>query len=661
MLSGFAGRFAVSVLLAALACHVCAADAPTPGTDFIARADPPVPRPSSTPCTVALTSITVTGAGKNSFDYAPQTCGKGPWAKVVLEMDFVLSDDQDETGVALPLNLWVSGVNLYSGSVALAGNHVAMQPCFEVYCGHAERDVTDYLPVLAYREGAPATEGNWAIGLGNEGWVPGLYFAATAKLKFYPPTVTEPAPATPDAVFPLGAANFRIGNFYVTGALADLRQTSDRLAAGFNGFRQQILPRNIERAYLDVVVRPSAYTYVPTSGNVQGHLDPHDPWYSCVQAPLAALFPRLLLDAKHNFAAHCIGGAFREAEVSIDQQPAGVVPLYPAYPSLTERDTELWRPATQPQELLYLPHRVDLSPFAALLSDGAPHTVSVRIASNSIPGLTNNPTAGVWASATLLVYQDRRVAQVTGLLTRNDLAGQSAQPRVRSTVARDRQGNLSGSVATSLQRHFVIDGYVNGSKGRIRHRVERWVGFDNTQEFSVPAEPGAPLQRKVLQKSITLHSTETGKTRTYLNGVLADEHITNYGYPMSAFYYLWHDPTVEREIRRFRQDVGLQLVHRANGVDVYGAVTQNLTGTELDVTTGLFPYRVFTRVNDRGGWQTFRFNDSAGSCYDAMLTARDGKLATWETGGNCPDGQNRLSWRSRPDGSPDALGWLPYP
>lgn len=662
MFPGITGRVAVSVLLACLTWNACAAaDAPTPGTDFLVRADPPVPRPSSRPCSVELVRMTTNGVGSGNFDYSSQSCGKGPWAKVVLEMDFVLTDDQEEQGLALPLNLWLSGVNLYSGNVALAGNHVQMQPCFELYCGHTERDVTDYLPVLAYRDGAPALEGNWMIGTGQEAYVPAPYFAGIATLKFYPATVAEPAPAVPDAVFPLGAGNYRDGNYYATGALADLRGTSDRLAASFNVFRQQTLPRNIERAYLDVIVRPSTYHYVPATGSTQGHVVPHDAWYSCLPAPLAVVFPRLLLDAQHSFAAHCIGGAFREAEVSIDQQPAGVVPLYPAYPSLDEGDAALWRPASQPQELLNVPHRIDLSPFAALLSNGAPHTVSVRIASNSVPGLTNNPLAGAWASATLLVYQDRRVKQVTGMLTRNDLAGQPAVPKQRSTVVRDRQGNLSGSVATTLSRHFVIDGYVNGSKGRIRHRVERWVGFDNTQEFSVPAEPVAPLQREVLQKSITLHSTETGKTRTYLNGVLADEHITNYGYPMSSFYYLWHDPTVEREIRRYRQDVGLQLVRRANGNTVYSAVTQNLTGAELDVTTGLFPYRVFTKVNDQGGWQTYRFNDSAGSCYDAMLTTRDGKLATWETGANCTDGQNRLSWQSRPDGSPAPLGWLPYP
>jgi len=661
MFPGIVGRFVVSVLLASLAWNAVAADAPTPGTDFVARADPAVPRPSSTPCTLPLVSMTTTGVGKGSFDYSSQACGKGPWAKVVLEMDFVLSDDQDGSAVPLPLNLWLNGANLFSGSVALAGNHVAMQPCFEVYCGHVERDVTDYMSLLRYRDGAPDGEGNWVVGVGQEAFVPGVYFAGSAQLKFYPSTTTEPAPAVPDAVFPLGAGNYRIGGFYGTGALADLRGTTDRLAADFNAFWHQTLPRNIERAYLDVIVRPSGYNYVPTSGSTQGHVDVNDAWYSCLPAPLAVVFPRLLLDEQHNFAAHCIGGAFREAEISIDGQGAGVVPLYPSYPGMSENDAKLWRPAMQPQELMNAPHRVDLSPFAARLSDGAQHTIALRIASNSLPGLTNNPVAGVWASASLLVYQDHRATQVTGMLTRNDLAAMPALPSLRSTLVRDRQGNLSGSVLTSLHRHFVIDGYVNGSKGRIRHRVERWVNFDNTQQFSVPAEPVAPLQRKVLQKSLTLSSTETGKTRTYLNGVLADEHITNYGYPMSAFYYLWHDPTVEREIKRFRLDVGLQLVHHANGNTVYSSVTQNLTGAKLDVTTGLFPYRIFTKVNDHGGWQTFRFNDSAGSCYDAMLATRDGKLATWETGGNCTDGQNRLSWQSRPDGSPDALGWLPYP
>ena len=659
MFRGIAGRFAVPVLLAVPACHAFAADAPTPGTDFLVLADPPVPRPSSTPCTEQLAEVATIGEGHGNFNYSPYHCGAGPWAKIVLEMDFALTDDRKGNRVPLPLNVWFNGVNLYAGSIALAGNHDVVAPCYEVYCGHLERDVTDYAPLLRYRGGAVNSAGNWSVGVGNETTGSGPSFFGIARLKYYPPSATEPVPAVPDAVLPLGAGNFVLGA-YSSGALADLRRTSDRLAATFNKTGQASLPRNIERAYLDVIVRPSTYNYVPTSPTT-GRLDTNDPWYSCLPAPLAVALPRLLLDDKHNFAAQCIGGAFREAEVSIDEQPAGVVPLYPSYPTTSERDAQLWRPSMQPQEMLYVPHRVDLSPFAALLSDGAPHTIALRIASNSRPGLTTNPVAGAWASASLLVYQDHRVKQITGMLTRNDLAGQPAMPSQRSTVTRDRDGDLKGSVITTLHRHFVIDGYVNGSKGRIRHRVERWADFDNTQAFDVSSERVGTQPRRIFEKTITQNSTETGKTRTYLNGVLAGEHITNYGYPATAYYYLWHDPTVEREIRKFRQDVGLQLVHNTHGSTAYSSVAQNLTGAVLDVTTGLFPYRVFTKVNDRGTWQTFRFDDASGSCYDAMLTTRDGKLATWEAGGHCTDGQNRLSWLSRPDGSPAPLGWIAYP
>lgn len=661
MFPGFAGRFAVSVLLACVvwSARVIAADAPTPGTDFLVRADPVVPRPSSTPCIEELANVSTTGEGYGFFNYTPYHCGAGPWAKIVLEMDYHLTVDSTGNRVPLPLTVWLDGVNLYFGSIALAGNQDVMAPCYEVYCGHLERDVTDYVSLLRYHGGTHQGSGNWIAGVGDETTKSGPGFFGIARLKYYPPTTTEPAPVAPDTVIPLGAANFANGS-YTLGVLADLRTTSDRLEVTLNKAGQMALPRNIERAYLDVTVRPSTYNYVPTSTQT-GYLDVNDPWFTCVPFPLAAAFPRLVLDEKRNFAAHCVGGAFREAEVSIDGQPAGVVPLYPSYPTMSESDAKLWRSSMQPQELLYVPHRVDLSPFAALLSDGAPHTVVLSIASNSRPVLTNNPVAGVWAAANLLLYQDHRAKQVTGMITRNDLAGQPATPRQTSTVARDRQGNLGGSVRTALRRHFVIDGYVDGSRGRIRHRVERWVNFDNTQQFSVSSERVGSMSRRIYEKTITLKSTETGKTRTYLNGVLADEHITNYGYPMSSYYYLWHDPTVEREIKKFRQDVGLQLVRNANGGTVYSAVTQNLTGGELDVTTGLYPYRVFTRVNDRNSWQTFRFNDTLGSCYDTMLTTRDGKLATWETGGHCTDGQNRLFWQSRPDGTPDQLGWLGYP
>ena len=76
---------------------VAAQNKPVVGSPNVAIADPPVPRPGTTPCAVQLfpkESFGDVGANNRMdavphlFNYQPPADCKGPWAKVVLEADF---------------------------------------------------------------------------------------------------------------------------------------------------------------------------------------------------------------------------------------------------------------------------------------------------------------------------------------------------------------------------------------------------------------------------------------------------------------------------------------------------------------------------------------------------------------------------------------------
>jgi Peptide N-acetyl-beta-D-glucosaminyl asparaginase amidase A len=67
------------------------------------------------------------------------------------------------------------------------------------------------------------------------------------------------------------------------------------------------------------------------------------------------------------------GTGFRETEISIDGQPAGLAPVYP-WIFTGGIDPFLWVPIPGVQTLNFVPYRVDLTPFAALLSNGESHT-----------------------------------------------------------------------------------------------------------------------------------------------------------------------------------------------------------------------------------------------------------------------------------------------
>ena len=64
--------------------------------------------------------------------------------------------------------------------------------------------------------------------------------------------------------------------------------------------------------------------------------------------------------------------------MSIDGQPAGLAPVVPRVYT-GGIDPGLWRPTPGAETLAFVPSRVDLTPFAGALSDGASHTVAISV------------------------------------------------------------------------------------------------------------------------------------------------------------------------------------------------------------------------------------------------------------------------------------------
>jgi hypothetical protein len=120
---------------------------------------------------------------------------------------------------------------------------------------------------------------------------------------------------------------------------------TDQLATTFS------FPSNLERAYLDVIT--------------QSQID-DEFWYTCVPNDISSEVQK------------CGGTAFREAEVSVDGQPAGVAPVYPGIYT-GGVDPFLWEPIPAVQTLNFVPYRVDLTPFAGILSNGQPHTIALSV------------------------------------------------------------------------------------------------------------------------------------------------------------------------------------------------------------------------------------------------------------------------------------------
>lgn len=563
--------------------------------------EPPVPRAAGTPCEVTL--FTNTRDLDFSYPGPPPACPR-PWSKVVLKVD--LSGHRSSRTANFTVSLHNDARNM--DWILFRG---APQVNDQAPVWRVERDLTDYASLLT----APASgmlDYVWDGSVYPEG--PGdLDTLLSAKLVFYPATARTPAPRIPDTVRPVD--------------------------------RAQVLPRNIVRAYVDVIAQGSRF------------------WYSCVPAASVAAWPALhgpygigdFFDGVFSInRVGCSGSSFREVEVRIDGQRAGLAPVFPWLPSdinLQRRNTVDY-PAPSVQALNFMPYRVDLTPFAARLNDGAPHTVSlVGVGGSFIP-----PGFSPAIEGKLLLYLDRGRAVVPGAVTRNTLAPLPATPSVSNTLART--GDIvQGTVTTRLQREFVIQGYVDTSRGRIYSTVAQTSRFANRQDLRVdgltyPAWHG-------YRQNIALQSTVGRVSRRVLGGTLLSEERLGVSYPLLLAY----DATGEV----FETDEG----DRSSVLGARAAVQQGRHVDDRQYRRGHPGYASVLHDHFAGHYadagagfdadstRAYSFTDNRGSCYRKKLATLDRVLTSLSTGAGCPDGVNRVRWFARPDGSPASVGWLP--
>jgi hypothetical protein len=413
--------------------------APVVGSTNTVTADPPVSRPRTTPCKVPLfTGQTFTDYSPKSFSYAPAAACPGPWAKVVFEADFAITAGNQFDRTA---NVWIGGANVYFGTTPEPSARTART-------WHVERDLTDYTALFASTQAGQADLGNLVNGT-YTGVITG-----TADLAFYPLDWFEFPPRTADVVVPLSGS--------AAGGTVALNTPASTLAQTFTP------PTNVERAYLDV--------FAQSQGGDEF-------WYTC--AP----------DAIASEVGSCGGTGFRETEITIDGTPAGVAPVYP-WIFTGGIDPFLWEPIPGVQTLNFKPYRVDLTPFAGVLSDGAPHTVALGVFS------ANNYFS---ATATLLLYTDPWSDRVTGAVTSNTLAA-APSPVVTNGLQTAADGSIGGTVTVTSSRTFAIAGYVETSHGRVATEISQTVGFSNAQSFTINAT--------TYVQDITQATTITSLTKT---------------------------------------------------------------------------------------------------------------------------------------------------
>lgn len=567
------------------------------GSRVLASVEPQVSRPAGRPCRVTVFAheafdekgdASSMAAHPHRFDFAPPKGCEGGWSKVVLEADFSVPAGRQYDRTAA---LWLGGANIYFGTT------IEPEPGLAQYW-HVERDLTDYAALFRHAQAGQMILNNWVSPTTNSP----IY--VDVRLVFYPADAGQ-APATvADRVYALDSD--------ARGEQTALEHPDDSLS------RQISFPRNVERAYLDVIAQSQAHD---------------ERWYTCVDESYLEKMREYSLES---FEA-CDGGSFRGVEVLVDGKAAGLAPVYP-WIFAGGVAPHLWLPTPAIQTTNFIPTRVDLTPFAGLFDDGKPHTVAVRV-------LGSDHFFNV--AANLLIYQDPHANQLQGRLTRNTLTTQQpAGLNVRDTLHADSAGRIVGTIDTDQVQSYVIAGRLDTPRGKLDTTVRYTGEFHNHQKFGRPAE-------KRYDETIDQLSTMSLTVRRRLDGHLLDGYTVQQRDPLhlsSRKIMVTRGQDFTAEVM-MKQGHSIEMRHVAERGMAYRAVLDEnlITRDHADGKTIPDPLDRSSFVYDEAGSEQASFTDSMGSCYGATLQSRNERLTAVSEGVGCPRKSNHLDSRSRPD------------
>lgn len=532
---------------------------PTIGSQNTVTADPPVSHPDEKPCVVQLFSgYQFVNFNVLSYQFTPAAHCPGPYERIVFTADFnVTAGVQFDRTAVIDLNY----VNIYFGTTAEPGQTVS--PCW-----HIERDETDYAALFATPQAGHIILGN-IVNSTYTGIISG-----SAQLEFYR-AQGKPEVQSADAILPLTQSNDS-GGFNEP---AFLYTTTDQLATTFT------LPQNIERAYLDII----------TQSQIGDEF-----WYSCVPNDVATELE------------NCGNTAFREAEISIDGTAAGFAPVYP-WIYTGGLDPLLWVPIPGVQTLNFVPYRVDLTPFAGLLSNGQQHTVALSVF---------NANSYFSATGTLLLFLDHGAKQVTGEVTANTIRA-APNPVIDEDLQIDTSGDITGTVTTTSARCFKLAGFVNTSHGRIETEVAQSVNFKNLQTFDITA---SVYGQDVSQLS-NVESTTTTR-----QGPLSFQTRETFSYPFTFNYTdTFNADGSLMQLSKVSQE------YKKNRWSPFFAsfVDNQVTATDLLELNSSFEITGNSGAQSR---QTYNSFDTRGENYSCTLTSETNALTAISRG--CPSSKS---------------------
>jgi hypothetical protein len=511
---------------------------------------PPVSRPPTRHCTV--TAMRHVFANSYGVPYTgtltpPAGC-RGPWSKVVLDWTGSVAGRQYDR----LFSVYVANTEVLRSSTP--------EPVPDGITWHVEKDISEFIPLL--REAEPLT-----VDLGNI--VNATYtgaFDITMTVSYYGTGPNYPAVDTADDVVTLAQPTADNNGAYT-------------LNAGGSATATVTLPRDITAARLEVYARG-------------GGCD--EQWFTAVPDDLAARYPDWL----------CGGGPYREVQVSVDGIPAGAAQVYPVVYTGGIVPT-LWRPIPAIDSFVTLPYNLDLTPFAALLSNGSAHSVT----------LTPFGDNDYWlVDATLFLDENPGHVPTTGGLTRDTL---SLTPKVVTTEADSADGATTTATVT-VDRDWTIEGYLDTPHGRQATSVHSTSRYRN-----VDAVSQAGTHQVVRQE-------DTGSTAVTTSGRPAMRDAWSYPIDVDASILSYVDGNNYDLAATVSQQRHLRTEESTRG----GWQPLSWTDDTLTATGELARSAGVVTASDGATSERYVGTDDTGHCYDHLVAADHG-LVTVDSVNRC--------------------------
>jgi len=315
----------------------------------------------------------------------------------------------------------------------------------------------------------------------------------------------------------------------------------------------------------------------------------------------------------------CGNTAFREGEVTIDGQPAGVAAIYP-WIFTGGIDPFLWQPLPGVHTLNFEPYRVDLTPFASVLSNGQQHTVAVSV---------YNVDMYFSACANLLLYQDTGSTQITGALTTDTIT--APDPMVTENIYTT-QTTAGGPVAVTSNRGFTVEGFVNTSHGTVDTKVVQSIDFSNNQKYFVHLD--GTVDDQDVQQTTTISSATTTT-----NGGNITTEAKQFSWPLDLVYaFVVNADGSFNQYSHVTQGFDESVLVELNGNPTYSSTFSDAVAPmdNLYVDANGNAY-----TSGQANSETYRYSNSNGACWNQTITAAGGAVTSVQ-GGNCERGQKAI-------------------